>query len=137
MLPNTGLHTGLACVASVPVRAKCCVSRACEDSGRAKFGARAKPKGAGRGGATPSPPPFLFYSRPNFARPGSFALHSRQILALRSIARERLLRRLIQGFSASTAPLPEVWRRILYFVYLQTNSNTKPARVPDPTTSLR
>ena len=32
----------VACVASVPVRAKCCVSRARENSGRAKIGARGK-----------------------------------------------------------------------------------------------
>ena len=32
----------LACVASVPAQAKCYVSRASEDSGRAKIGARAK-----------------------------------------------------------------------------------------------
>ena len=39
----------IACVASVPVRAKCYVSRASEDSSRTKIGARAK-KGKERGG---------------------------------------------------------------------------------------
>ena len=42
----------VACVASVPVRAKCCVSRASEDSSRAKTWARAKTgKERGGGGA--------------------------------------------------------------------------------------
>ena len=44
-----GIVSEVACVASVPVRAKCCVSRASEDSSRAKIGARAK-KGKERGG---------------------------------------------------------------------------------------
>ena len=39
----------IACVASVPVRAKCYVLRTSEDSSRAKIGARAK-KGKERGG---------------------------------------------------------------------------------------
>ena len=42
----------LACVASVPVRAKCYVSRASDDSGRVKIGARGKKrKEQGGGGA--------------------------------------------------------------------------------------
>ena len=48
-LPKSNTLMGLACVASVPVRAKCFVSRASEDSSRAKIGARAK-KGKERGG---------------------------------------------------------------------------------------
>ena len=46
---NLSYIVSLACVASVPVRAKCYVSRASEDSSRAKIGARAK-KGKERGG---------------------------------------------------------------------------------------
>ena len=48
-LMNMQIKKHLACVASVPVRAKCYVSRASEDSSRAKIGARAK-KGKERGG---------------------------------------------------------------------------------------
>ena len=57
----------LACVASVPVRAKCYVSRASEDSSRAKIGARAK-KGKERGGGGPLPAPFPFLLSPQFSR---------------------------------------------------------------------
>ena len=39
----------VACEASVPVRAKCYVSRESEDSGRAKIGARAKKGKEGEG----------------------------------------------------------------------------------------
>ena len=41
---TTGINVkfNLACVASVPVRAKCYASCASDDSGRAKIGARAK-----------------------------------------------------------------------------------------------
>ena len=73
----------IACVASVPVRAKCYVSRASEDSSRAKIGARAK-KGKERGGGGAAPPPcsFSFVAlAPIFARPES--LLARHI-ALRS-----------------------------------------------------
>ena len=62
----------IACVASVPVRAKCYVSRASEDSSRAKIGARAK-KGKERGGGEaslphPRPAPFTFLLSPQFSR---------------------------------------------------------------------
>ena len=79
----------LACVASVPVRAKCYVLRASEDSSRAKIGARAKKGkeqgggGAGREWAAPPPPrSFSFFAlAPIFALPES--LLARHI-ALRS-----------------------------------------------------
>ena len=72
----------VACVASVPVRSSEELKSVASEE-RKILAARNLP------------PPSIFCSRPNFARPESFALRSRQILALCSIARERLLRRLL------------------------------------------
>ena len=81
----------VACVASVPFQAKCYVSRASEDSGHAKIGARARMEKE-QVGAHPLPAPFPFLLSPQFSRDQNLRSHATHST---SLARVHLLRRLV------------------------------------------